>query len=55
MGPRAGLGNVEKKQFLTLPGFELRPLGRPARIQSLSWLHISYNSVNNSAVNVVTM
>jgi hypothetical protein len=29
--PRAGLDNVEKRKFLTLPGLELRPLGRPAR------------------------
>jgi hypothetical protein len=27
--PRAGLDDVEKKKFLTLPGFELRPLSRP--------------------------
>jgi hypothetical protein len=27
--PRAGL-DVEKRKFLTLPGLELRPLGRPA-------------------------
>jgi hypothetical protein len=33
--PRAGLDDVEKKRFLTLPRFELRPLGRPARSQSL--------------------
>jgi hypothetical protein len=24
--PRAGLGDVEKKKFLTIPGLELRPL-----------------------------
>jgi hypothetical protein len=35
MGPRAGLDDVEKRKFLTLPGLELRPLGCPARIQSL--------------------
>jgi hypothetical protein len=35
MGPRAGLDDVEKRKFLTLPGPELRPLGRPARRQSL--------------------
>jgi hypothetical protein len=35
VGPRAGLDDVEKKKFLTLPGFELRPLGRTARSQSL--------------------
>jgi hypothetical protein len=28
--PRAGLDDVKKK-FMTLPGLELRPLGRPAR------------------------
>jgi hypothetical protein len=26
----AGLNDLEKRQFLTLPGLELRPLGRPA-------------------------
>jgi hypothetical protein len=33
--PRAGLDVVEKRKFLTLPGLELRPLGRPAHSQSL--------------------
>jgi hypothetical protein len=33
VGPTAGLDNVEKRKFLTLPGLELRPLGRPARSQ----------------------
>jgi hypothetical protein len=32
---RIGLDGVEKRVFLTLPGLELRPLGRPARSQSL--------------------
>jgi hypothetical protein len=32
---RAGLDDVEKRKFLNLPGLELRPLGRPARSQSL--------------------
>jgi hypothetical protein len=32
---RAGLDDVEKKKFLILPGFELRPLGCPVRSQSL--------------------
>jgi hypothetical protein len=27
--PRAGLDDLEKRKFLTLPGLELRPLGRP--------------------------
>jgi hypothetical protein len=35
VGPRVGLEDVEKRKFLTLPGLELRPLGRPARSQSL--------------------
>jgi hypothetical protein len=35
VGPRAGLDDVEKRKIFTLPGFELRPLGRPARSQSL--------------------
>jgi hypothetical protein len=29
--PRAGLDEVEKREFLTLPGLELRPLRRPFR------------------------
>jgi hypothetical protein len=33
--PRAGLDDVEKRKFLTLRGLELRPLGCPARSQSL--------------------
>jgi hypothetical protein len=28
---RAGLGDLEKRKFLTLPGLKFRPLGRPAR------------------------
>jgi hypothetical protein len=35
VSPRAGLDDVEKRKFLTLPGLELRSLGRPARSQSL--------------------
>jgi hypothetical protein len=33
--PRAGTDDMEKRQFLTLPGLELRPLYRPARSRSL--------------------
>jgi hypothetical protein len=33
--PRAGLDDMEKRKFLTLPGLELRLLGRPAPSQSL--------------------
>jgi hypothetical protein len=35
LDPRAGLDDVEKRQFLILPGLKLRPLGRPARSWSL--------------------
>jgi hypothetical protein len=28
---RAGLDDLEKRKFLTLPGLEFRPLSRPAR------------------------
>jgi hypothetical protein len=38
VGPRAGLDNLEKRKFLILPGLEIRPLGRPARSQSLDQL-----------------
>jgi hypothetical protein len=34
-GPRAGLDDVGKRKFLTLPGLELRTLRRPARSHSL--------------------
>jgi hypothetical protein len=42
--PRAGLDEVEKRKFLTLPGLELQPLGHSARSQSLYGLrhHGSY-------------
>jgi hypothetical protein len=33
--PRASLDDLEKRKFLTLPRLKLRPLGRPARSQSL--------------------
>jgi hypothetical protein len=32
---RASMDDVEKRKFLTLPGLELRTLGRPARSQPL--------------------
>jgi hypothetical protein len=40
VGPRTGLDDVEKRRFLPPPGLELRPLGRPARSQSLYRLRI---------------
>jgi hypothetical protein len=35
MDPRSGLDDMKNRIFLNLPGLELRPLGRPARSQSL--------------------
>jgi hypothetical protein len=34
-GPEAGLNDMERWKFLPLVGLELRPVGRPARSQSL--------------------
>jgi hypothetical protein len=52
--PRAGMGNVEKRKFLTLPGLQLRSLGRPARSQSLYRLRYpgSLRIYNTSLKNV---
>jgi hypothetical protein len=51
---RADLDDVEKRKFLALQGLELRPLGRPARNQSLyrlrypgSFVNKEYASENN--------
>jgi hypothetical protein len=33
--PRVGLEEAERRKILPLPGLELRPIGRPARTQSL--------------------
>jgi hypothetical protein len=56
VGLRDGLDVVEKRIFLTLLGLELRPLGRPARSQSLyrlryrsSYGHLCTN--NNNIIN----
>jgi hypothetical protein len=42
--PRAGLDDMEERTFLTLPGLELRPLGRPARSQTL--YRLAYSGSN---------
>jgi hypothetical protein len=43
--PRAGLDTAENRKFLTLQGLELRPLGLPARSQSLYRLRYEINYV----------
>jgi hypothetical protein len=40
VGPRAGPDDVVKRKFLTPPGLELQPLGRPVR--NLSLYRLSY-------------
>jgi hypothetical protein len=40
MDPRAGLNDVEKRKFFTLPGLEVQPLGRQDRSQSLYRLRL---------------
>jgi hypothetical protein len=37
VGPRIGLDDVEKRKFLTLPGPELRPLGRSQSLDRLRY------------------
>jgi hypothetical protein len=41
VNPRAGLDDVGKRKFLTLPGLELRLLGRPACSKSLLKFSVS--------------
>jgi hypothetical protein len=41
LGPKAGLDDVEKRKFSTLPGLELRPLGRPARKEEVLSRNVS--------------
>jgi hypothetical protein len=52
VGPRAGLDYVDKRKFLTIPGLEFRPLGRPARSQSVyrlsSWFYVYYSLQSGS-------
>jgi hypothetical protein len=47
-GRRAGLNDVEKWKYLTLQGLDLRPLGRPARSQSLYRLSYRRSSIRYS-------
>jgi hypothetical protein len=57
--PRAGPDDVEKRKFLTLPGLELRPLGRPACNQSLyrlrNWYYDNCSVVSRQIYRSVTI
>jgi hypothetical protein len=44
---------MEKRKFLTFPGLELRPLGRPARSQSL--YRLRNPGTNNIVIVVIAM
>jgi hypothetical protein len=46
MGPRAGVGIMEKCKFLTLPRFELRLFGRPDQINKDEAIWIIPNSTH---------
>jgi hypothetical protein len=48
--PRAGLDDVEKRKFLTLPVLEIRPLGLPARSQSLYRLQCKKSRIRDDGV-----
>jgi hypothetical protein len=51
-----GLDDVENRKFLTIPGLELRPLGRPARGQSIYRLPYSgsYDVIIDVKVNTLS-
>jgi hypothetical protein len=53
--PRAGLDDLEKIKFLTLPGLELRTLGRLARSQSLYRLRHPGSCLDNESVAILPM
>jgi hypothetical protein len=53
--PRAGLDDVEKIIFLTLPGLELRPLGRPVRSQSLYRLRYPGSFVSEVELKIISL
>jgi hypothetical protein len=48
MYPRAGMDYVEKREFLILPGLELRPLDGLARSQSLYRLRYPGSNIKNN-------
>jgi hypothetical protein len=52
VAPRAGLEDAENKTFLTLPKFQLRPRGYPARSQSLYRLRYPGSSHIGTSFNI---
>jgi hypothetical protein len=52
--PRVDVDDVEKRKFLTPPGLELRPLGRPARSQSLYRLGVNFiQELNHANIDLI--
>jgi hypothetical protein len=51
--PRTGLDYTEKRKFLTLLGFELRPIGRAIRSQSLLLSHIKLPKGYNFIISIL--
>jgi hypothetical protein len=51
---RADLDDGEKRKFLPLPGLEVRPLGDPARSQSLSLLFIELGTLAKGVKSVTS-
>jgi hypothetical protein len=54
VGPKTGLDDLEKRKFLTLPGLELRPLGRPACSQLLYRLRYPGSQLNSKLAHIST-
>jgi hypothetical protein len=52
VGPRAGLDDMEKGKFLTLPGLELLSFGPPAYSQLLSRLYKYCGETKNVSVHI---
>jgi hypothetical protein len=50
VAPRAGLDDVDKSKFFTLPGLELRHIFHPSRSQSLYRLRYSGSVVEHNIV-----
>jgi hypothetical protein len=53
VSPRAGLADVEKREFFTLPGLEVQPFRRPWRSQSLYRLRCPDSHVSSLCVYTV--
>jgi hypothetical protein len=54
VGPRTGLDDLETRKFLTVPGLELRSLGRPACSQSLYRLSYPSSQLNAKLFHIST-